>query len=74
MYARMYHMLYIIYPYCIFTIQNASATESMPKESDHTASRKLEEKTKQVDSLQSKLKDVEDQNRDLQEKLESVRI
>ena len=38
----------------------------MPKESDHAASGKLEEKAKQVESLQSKLKDLEDQNRDLQ--------
>ena len=38
----------------------------MPKESDHATSGKLEEKTKQVESLQSKLKDLEDQNRDLQ--------
>ena len=40
----------------------------MPKESDHiyAASGKLEEKAKQVESLQRKLKDLEDQNRDLQ--------
>ena len=55
-----------------FCIQKTSATESIPRESEHAASEKLEEKTKQIDSLQSRVKDLEDQNRDLQKKLENV--
>ena len=66
------HIVYIIYLCCIFTIQKTSATERLPKESDQAASRKLEEQTKQLYSLQSKLKDLEDQNSDLQKKLKNV--
>ena len=65
------HILYIAY-WCIFTIQKTSAIESMPKESDQTASRKVDEQAKLLDSLQSKLKDLEDQNSDLQKKLQNV--
>ena len=41
----------------------------MPKESDYAASGKLEEN---AESLQSKLTNLEEQNRDSQEKLENV--
>ena len=64
------HNLFILH----FYIQKTSATESIPRESDHAASEKLEEKTKQVDSLQSRLRDLEDQNKDLQKKLENACI
>ena len=56
----------------MFKLQKTSAIESMPNESDQTASRKLEEQAKLLDSLQSKLKDLEDQNSDLQKKLQNV--
>ena len=70
MYAYTVHIAY----WCIFTIQKTRAIESMPKESDQTASRKLEEQAKLLDSLQSKLQDLEDQNSDLQKKLQNVCI
>ena len=50
-------------------IQKIDTIKSMPNESDHAGSGKLEENAK---SLQSKLTNLEEQNRDSQEKLENV--
>ena len=52
--------------------EKADAIASRSKESDHDASLDLAEKTKQVNSLQRKLIDMEKQNKTLQEKLENV--
>ena len=61
--------LYTIYNHILaLQIINANKT-SNKQESHHGGS---EEKTKQVNSLQRQLKDLEDQNRHLQEKLENV--
>ena len=62
--------LYTIYDH-ILALQVIDANE-IRQASYHTALENLEEKTKQVNSLQRQLKDLEDQNRSLQEKLENV--
>ena len=62
--------LYTIYNH-IFALQVIDANENR-QESYHAASENLEEKTKQVNSLQGQLKDLEHQYRNLQEKLENV--
>ena len=59
-----------MHSFCHFK-EKADAIASRSKENDHDTSLNLAE---QVNSLQKKLEDLENQNKTLQEKLENVRI